>query len=126
MVVFNGGNSSVDGNGRAAIAFVVSGHVLLMDAEARTPIKCIDTGQQAHAVWPTPDQRQLIVANQGDKKLGRISTDYDSDEYALEPDATLDLANGTTPSGAPRQSAGVRPDNAPICPRADDAGRAAS
>ena len=123
MVVFNGGNSSVDGNGRAAIAFVVSGHVLFMDADTRKPVKCIDTGVQAHAVWPTPDQRQIIVANQNDKKLSRISTDYDSDEYELEPAATLDLANGTTPSGAPRQSPELRPDNAPICPRTDDEGK---
>ncbi|MDQ4049458.1 MAG: hypothetical protein M3131_08780, partial [Actinomycetota bacterium] len=99
------------------------GHVLFMDANTREPIECIDTGVQAHAVWPSPDQTQLIVANQNDKKLSRISTDYAADEYALDTAATLDLANGTTPSGAPRQDRALRPDNAPICPRTDDAGR---
>lgn len=123
MIVFNGGNESDDGNSRVAVAFVVTGHVLFMDADARTPIKCIDTGVQAHAVWPTPDQRQLIVANQNDKKISRISTDYFNDSYELDANATIDLANGTTPSGALRQDPALRPDNAPICPRTDDAGK---
>ena len=123
MVVFNGGNTSSDGNSRVAVAFVVTGHVLFMDADSREPIKCIDTGVQAHAVWPSPDQTQLIVANQNDKKLSRISTNYGTDQYHLDAGATLDLANGTTPSGAPRQDPALRPDNAPICPRTDDAGR---
>ena len=122
MIVFNGGDDSADGNERLALAFVASGHVLFMDADTREPIKCIDTGVQAHAVWPTRDQTQLVVANQSDKKLSRISTDWEDDEYELEQGATLDLANGTTPSGAPRQGA-ERPNNAPICPRTDDEGR---
>lgn len=123
MIVFNGGNDSSDGNSRVAVAFVVTGHVLFMDADSREPIECIDTGAQAHAVWPSPDQSQLIVANQNDKKLSRIATDYDTDSYVLETAATLDLANGTTPSGALRQDPALRPDNAPICPRTDDRGR---
>ncbi len=123
MIVFNGGNESSDGNERVAMAFVVTGHVLFMDANTREPIECIDTGTQAHAVWPTPDQTQLIVANQNDKKLSRISTDWERDDYELESGATLDLASGTTPNGAPKQDAALRPDNAPICPRTDDEGR---
>lgn len=123
MIVFNGGNSSADGNSRVAVAFVVTGHVLFMDADSREPIKCIDTGAQAHAVWPSPDQTQLIVANQNDKKLSRIATNYGTDQYELDRAATLDLANGTTPSGALRQDPVLRPDNAPICPRTDDEGR---
>ena len=123
MIVFNGGHDSSTGNRRVAVAFVVTGHVLFMDADSREPIRCIDTGAQAHAVWPTPDQTQLIVANQNDKKLSRISTDYAADRYELESAATLDLANGTTPSGALRQDPALRPDNAPICPRTDNAGR---
>ena len=124
MVVFNGGNeSSGDGNTDAALAFVASGHVVFFDTETRLPTDCIDTGVQAHAVWPTPDQRQLIVANQNDKKLSRIATNYRTNTFALEPAATIDLANGTTPSGAPRQDPALRPDNAPICPRTDDDGK---
>lgn len=122
MIVFNGGDDSADGNERLALAFVASGHVLFMESDTREPIECIDTGAQAHAVWPTRDQTQLVVANQSDKKLSRISTDWDADKYELESDATLDLANGLTPSGAPRQGA-QRPNNAPICPRTDDEGR---
>ena len=74
-------------------------------------------------MWPTPDQKSLIVANQNDKKLSRISTDYETDTFTPDPEATIDLANGTTPSGALRQDHNLRPDNAPICPRTDDAGK---
>ena len=34
--------------------------------------------------------------------------------FALDAAATLDLAAGVTPSGALKQAAGLRPDNAPI------------
>lgn len=43
--------------------------------------------------------------------------------FALEPAATLDLANGTTPTGALRQDPELRPDNAPICPLVDSTSR---
>ena len=124
MVVFNGGDESSDGgNTDAALAFVASGHVVFFDTETRLPTDCIDTGVQAHAVWPTPDQRHLIVANQNDKKLSRIATNYRTNTFTPEPAATIDLANGTTPSGALRQDPALRPDNAPICPRTDDDGK---
>jgi hypothetical protein len=108
---------------RAALAFVASGHVVIFNAVSRKPIECIDTGVQAHAVWPDPNQKLLYVANQNDKKFARITTDWKRDEYALDSAATLDLANGTTPSGALRQDPVLRPDNAPICPRTSDEGR---
>jgi hypothetical protein len=123
MIVFNGGDDSADGNERLAVSFVASGHVLFMESDTREPIECIDTGVQAHSMWPTRDQTQLIVANQADKKLSRISTDWEADKYEVEEEATLDLANGTTPSGAPRQDSALRPNNQPICPRTDDEGR---
>ncbi len=124
MVVFNGGAESSDGgNTDAALAFVASGHVVFFDTETRLPTDCIDTGAQAHAVWPTPDQRHLIVANQNDKKLSRIATNYRTNTFTPEPAATIDLANGNTPSGALRQDPALRPDNAPICPRTDDDGK---
>lgn len=123
MVVFNGGHDSAQGSTDAALAFVVSGHVVFFDAASRKPVECIDAGTQAHAVWPTPDQRHLLVANQNGKLYQRISTDYEANRFELENDATLDLANGTTPSGALRQDPQLRPDNAPICPRTDDSGR---
>ena len=133
MIVFNGAERLGEATD-AAIAFVVSGHVLFMDTETRKPIDCIRTTpgapdangkptQQAHAAWPTPDQKHLIVANQNGKKLERIRTDYANDEFVLEKDATLSLYEGTTPSGRPKQDPSTRPDNAPICPRTTEDGR---
>jgi hypothetical protein len=118
MLVFNGGDSDgPSGNTDAVIAYVGSGHVVFLDAAKRRPVECIDVGTQAHAAWPTPDQRHLIVANQNGKKLHRIATDYAKDRFTLEDDATIDLAACITPSGALCQDPKLRPDNAPICPR---------
>jgi hypothetical protein len=69
MVVFNGAER-LGGATHAAIAFVVSDHVLFMDTETRKPLDCIrmspgeERRVQAHAAWPTPDEEHLIVANQ--------------------------------------------------------------
>jgi DNA-binding beta-propeller fold protein YncE len=117
MVFFNRGQT------HAVIAFVASGHVLFLSAATRAPLACIDVGAQAHAAVPAPDETYVIVANQNGKLLQRISTDYASNTFALVPEATLDLANGTTPTGAPRQDPALRPDNAPICPLIDSKSR---
>jgi hypothetical protein len=118
MLVFNGGDQDgPGGNTHAVIAYVASGHVAFLDAATREPVGCIDVGTQAHAAWPTPDQRHLIVANQNGKRLQRIATDYATDTFTLEDAATIDLATCTTPSGAACQDPQLRPDNAPICPR---------
>lgn len=119
MLFFNTGET------HAVLAFVASGHVLFLDAAARTPIACIDVGVQAHAAVPAPDESYVIVANQNGKLLQRIRTDYGTNTFMLEPAATLDLANGTTPSGALRQDPALRPDNAPICPLVDSTSRLA-
>ena len=120
MLVFNGAEDlrATD----AVVAWVATGHILFMDAVTRQPVDCIDVGVQAHAAWPTPDQRYLIVADQNGKKLHRIRTDYAANQFAMEPGATLDLAVGTTPNGVPKEGP-HRPDNAPICPRTDNADR---
>jgi hypothetical protein len=124
MLVFNGGDQGgPGGNTHAIIAYVASGHVAFLDAATREPVGCIDAGAQAHAAWPTPDQRHLIVANQNGKRLQRIATDYATDTFTLEDSATIDLATCTTPSGAPCQDPVLRPDNAPICPRTTSDGR---
>lgn len=107
----------------ALVAFVATGHVLFLDAATRAPLACIDVGAQAHAAVPMPDETYAIVANQSGKLLQRISTDYATNTFALEAAATLDLATGTTPSGAPRQDPALRPDNAPICPLIDSKSR---
>jgi DNA-binding beta-propeller fold protein YncE len=116
MLFFNTGQS------HAVLAFVASGHVLFLDAAARTPVACIDVGAQAHAAVPSPDEEYVVVANQNGKLLQRIRTDYSTNTFTLEPGATLDLANGITPSGALRQDPVLRPDNAPICPLVDSTG----
>jgi hypothetical protein len=124
MIVFNGGdNDGPGGNTYAVVAFVGTGHVAFLDAETREPVDCIDVGTQAHAAWPTPDQRHLIVANQNGKKLQRIRTNYKTETFTLEDSATIDLKTCTTPSGAPCEDPNLRPDNAPICPRTTSDGR---
>ena len=82
--------------------------------DERTPLACIDVGVQAHAAVPSPDESYVVVANQNGKLLQRITTDYATNTFTLEPAATLDLANGTTPTGALRQDPG-----APARQRAD-------
>ena len=124
MVVFNGGDDDgPGGNTHAALAYVASGHVAFLDAETREPVGCVDVGTQAHAGWPAPDQRYLIVANQNGKKLQRIRTDYKNETFTLEDWASIDLAACKTPSGAACQDPVLRPDNAPICPRTTSDGR---
>ncbi len=116
MLTFNGAET------HAALSFVASGHVVFLDARSRRPIACLRTepgaggARQAHAIWPTRDDRYLMVANQNGKKLERIRTDYRAGLFTQEPAATLDLAACTTPNGMPCQATGIRPDNAPICP----------
>jgi DNA-binding beta-propeller fold protein YncE len=117
MIMFNAAQS------HAIISFVATGHVLFVDAPTRSPLACIDVGVQAHAAFPSPDESYVVVANQNGKLLQRISTDYATNTFTLEPAATLDLANGTTPSGAARQDPALRPDNAPICPLIDSSSR---
>jgi len=116
MLTFNGAET------HAALSFVASGHVVFFDARSRRPLACLRTeagaggARQDHAIWPTRDDRYLMVANQNGKKLERIRTDYRAASFVQEPAATLDLAGCLTPNGVPCQSAGIRPDNAPICP----------
>ena len=110
------------------LSYVASGHVVFLDATTRVPLACIDVGLQAHAAFPSPDSRYVVVANQNGKLLQRIATDYASNTFTLDSSATLNLATCTTPSGALCQDdgvtqVGVRPDNAPICPVFDSGSR---
>jgi hypothetical protein len=106
----------------AVLSFVASGHVVVFDAATREPVSCLRTAvgaggaRQAHAAIPSPDDTYILVANQNGKLLERITADYATNTFTLESAATLDLALCTTPNGAACQLAGVRPDNAPICP----------
>jgi hypothetical protein len=122
MLTFNGGDYdlSPSGSTRAALSFVVSGHVVFFNAATRAPLECIDVGVQAHAVWPSPDQRDVVVADQNGRKLHRIGTNYATNVFALE--TSFDLAGCTTPSGTACTNP-LRDDNAPICPRIDESNR---
>lgn len=106
----------------AIVSFVASGHVLILNASTRTPVDCIRTSagaggaRQVHFAIPSPDETYIAVANQNGKLFERINTDYANDLFLLDTAAGIDLANCTTPNGVPCQAAGIRPDNAPICP----------
>jgi DNA-binding beta-propeller fold protein YncE len=106
----------------AIVSFVASGHVLILNAHTRTPVDCIRTSvgaggaRQVHFAIPSPDETYIAVANQNGKLFERIDTDYANNLFFLNTAAGIDLANCTTPNGVPCQAAGIRPDNAPICP----------
>lgn len=115
MVVFNSSFT------HAVVAFVASGHVLVLDAATRKPVDCLrttesPTGRQAHAAFPAPDGSYVLVANQNGKRLERIDSDFGAGRFTHNANATLDLATCTTPAGKPCEAADLRPDNAPICP----------
>lgn len=119
----------------AILAFVASGHVVFIEAATRTPTKCLRMSvgaggaRQAHAAFPAPNDRYVIVANQNGKLLERIDTDADNDgipyesasDIAHDTAATLNLATCTTPNGVACETPGVapRPNNAVICPIID-------
>lgn len=117
MITFNPGQSY------AIVAYVATGHVLFMDAAAREPLTCIDVGEQAHAAFPDPDERYVVVANQNGKLLQRVTTNYATNTFTLDDTATLNLATCVTPNGAPCEEPTLRPDNAPICPLIDNTSR---
>ncbi|MGH8204448.1 MAG: YncE family protein, partial [Steroidobacteraceae bacterium] len=121
MVLFNSSFT------HAVVAFVASGHVLVLDAATREPVDCLrttesPTGRQAHAAFPAPDGSYVLVANQNGKRLERIDSDFGANRFTHSSAATLDLATCTTPGGKPCQAAGLRPDNAPNCPVLTQAG----
>jgi DNA-binding beta-propeller fold protein YncE len=123
MIAMNASNT------HAIISFVASGHVLIMDAATRTPVDCIRTSvgstgaRQVHLAIPSPDQTYIAVANQNGKLFERIDTNYATNTFVLNAAATIDLATCTTPNGVACQLAGVRPDNAPICPLVESTSR---
>lgn len=101
LVLFNSTHS------HAIIANVASGHVYVMRAADRRIVTSIKVGVQAHAAYPTPDDKWIIVANQNGKRLARISSDYVNDWYEYDTNHDLNLGALENPNN---------PDNAPICP----------
>jgi hypothetical protein len=118
----------------AILAYVVSGHVVFVDAARRTPVKCFRMSagfmgaQQAHAAFPAPNGRYVMVANQNGRLLERINTDANGNGRPYEGAsdiihdraATLNLVSCTTNTGALCQQPGIRPTNNVVCPIVDD------
>lgn len=123
MILFNKEHT------HAVLSFVASGHVVIFDAENRTPLNCFETTvgstgtRQAHAAYPAPDGSFVLVANQNGKRLERIDTDFANNTFFHNPAATLDLLTCTTPSGRPCEHPDLRPINWPICPIVDSSSR---
>jgi DNA-binding beta-propeller fold protein YncE len=83
----------------AVISYVDSGHVQVIRASDRKVVASIKvTGNAAvgpaapHASAITPAGDAIIVANQGGKRLQRISADFKNDLYKLDSAADLDLS----------------------------------
>jgi DNA-binding beta-propeller fold protein YncE len=82
----------------AVISYVGSGHVQVIRAGDRKVVASIKMSATAagnpaaHNSAVTPAGDAIIVANQGAKKLQRISADFKNDIYKLDPAADLDLA----------------------------------
>jgi hypothetical protein len=101
MLFFNAAQDHV-------ILSFLSGHVLFMDAGTKKLEACLSMGKNAHAAWPTPDQKMAITANIAEKKFIRIWTDYAAHKYSFDPEKdALNLA---------ALENGERPDTSPICP----------
>ena len=82
----------------AVIAYVDSGHVQVIRASDRKVVASIKMTAGAggpaapHATAVTPAGDAIIVANQGGKRLQRISADFKNDIYKLDSAADLDLS----------------------------------
>jgi hypothetical protein len=108
------------------LAFVLSGHVTVINSQTRLAESCVrlparNGQQQAHAAYTAPDNSYIVSAGQNQKDLVRLKVDFPGKTLVIDDIMNLDV--GTTPTGAPKQAAGVRPDNAPICPIVDDSSR---
>ena len=108
MLFFNKDQSHV-------ILSFLSGHVLFMDAKTRKPEACLSMGKNAHAAWPTPNQKMAIAANIIEKKFVRIWTDYAAHTFSFDPEK--DVVNLALLEG------GERPDTSPICPITESSSR---
>ncbi|MCP9460539.1 MAG: hypothetical protein NNA19_03995 [Nitrospira sp.] len=108
MVFFNAKQDHV-------ILSFLSGHVLFMDAATKKPEACLLVGKNAHAAWPTPNEKMAITANIADKKFIRIWTDYAARQYRFDP--AKDVLDLTAFEG------GDLPDTAPICPITESSSR---
>ena len=113
----------------AAISFVATGHVLIMNAQTRAPVECIRTSvgaggaRQVHFAIPSPDESYIAVANQNGKLFERIDSNFAANSFVLNTGATINLLTCQTPNGVACQAPTIRPDNAPICPIVESTSR---
>ncbi|GAB4508004.1 MAG: hypothetical protein Tsb0026_05650 [Sulfuricaulis sp.] len=82
-----------------AAAFVVSGHVAIIDGATKAPKALFrttgtTTGRQNHMGFWTPDGKHLILANQNGRLLERIDYNSVTDTFTFNAAATLDLVGG--------------------------------
>jgi len=95
----------------AIISNVASGHIYILDADAREILASIRMGKEgdeargAHAALPAPDGSMIIVTNH--KKLEKITTDYINNKYDYNPDDALNLKDVEDET---------HPDNWIVCP----------
>lgn len=95
----------------AIISNVASGHIYILDADAREILASIRMGKEgdeargAHAAIPSPDGSMIIVTNH--KKLEKITTDYANNKYDYNPDDALNLKDIEDEA---------HPDNWIVCP----------
>lgn len=97
----------------AVITFVATGHLVVIESATRQVVYSVDVGVQAHAANVSPTNDYILVANQNGKLVQRIDANFAANQFHLDNAATLDLANGLTPTGAARQGT-ERPDNAAV------------
>ena len=102
LLLFNNRNHT-----HGLLAWVASGHVSVIRASDKKVVASIDVGTQAHGALAAPDDSYILVANQNGKRLARIRSDFQREQFAWEQSADLDLAALENPA---------QPDNAPICP----------
>lgn len=89
------------------LANVATGHVYVIRGSDRTIVASIDVGAQAHGAVASPDDRWILVANQGGKRVARIQADFVNERFIYDSTADLNL-------GALEDEG--HPDNSPICP----------
>ncbi len=97
----------------AVITYVATGHLIIIRASDRQLVYSVDVGVQAHAANVSPANDYILVANQNGKLVQRIDADFENEIFELNEQATLNLADGLTPTGALRQGP-ERPDNAAV------------
>ena len=89
----------------AIISFVVSGHLLILDANTRKAVAVMKPGISLHVALPAPDDSYLLLSDTNGKKVWRVNSNFRTNTFILDEGATLDLSQYEDEG---------HPDNAPI------------